>query len=192
MTDAPKKPAQKKAAPKAGRRDARQSQSDDAAATRRCWKPPCPHAAFDGFTDSVLAKAGTEAGVDKAELARLFANGPIAWSNIYSTCDRCEMEKRLAAMDLKAMKIRERIATAVKTRLWILKPHKEAARRAAAAAVAAHACGAGRQADLSHRGCDVAGGRRHLDRFQFLHQARDPGRRLWLDADALVQRHQRG
>jgi len=30
------------------------------------------------------------------------------------------------------MKIRERIATAVKTRLAILKPHKEAARRAAA------------------------------------------------------------
>ncbi|HKB96262.1 MAG TPA: COQ9 family protein, partial [Rhizomicrobium sp.] len=33
---------------------------------------------------------------------------------------------------LKAMKIRERIAAAVKTRLAILKPHKEAARRAAA------------------------------------------------------------
>jgi len=42
------------------------------------------------------------------------------------------MEKRLAAMDLKAMKIRARIATAVMTRLAILKPHKQAARRAAA------------------------------------------------------------
>jgi ubiquinone biosynthesis protein COQ9 len=42
------------------------------------------------------------------------------------------MEKRLAGMDLKAMKIRERIAAAVKTRLAILKPHKEAARRAGA------------------------------------------------------------
>jgi len=35
-------------------------------------------------------------------------------------------------MDLKAMKIRERIAAAVLARLAILKPHKEAARRAAA------------------------------------------------------------
>src|SRR5262249_37200559 len=35
-------------------------------------------------------------------------------------------------LDLKAMKIRERIATAVQTRLSLLKPHKEAARRAAA------------------------------------------------------------
>jgi ubiquinone biosynthesis protein COQ9 len=42
------------------------------------------------------------------------------------------MEERLAGMDLKAMKIRERIATAVRTRLAILKPHKEAARRAGA------------------------------------------------------------
>jgi len=50
----------------------------------------------------------------------------------YSTHTDAEMEKRLGAMDLKAMKIRERIATAVKTRLAILKPHKEAARRAAA------------------------------------------------------------
>ena len=42
------------------------------------------------------------------------------------------MEKRLAAMNLPAMKIRERIAAAVLARLSILKPHKEAARRAGA------------------------------------------------------------
>ena len=90
------------------------------------------------------------------------------------------MEKRLAAMDLKAMKIRERIATAVKTRLAILKPHKEAARRAAALLSLPMHAALGAQAGLSHGGCDVAGGRRHLDRFQFLHQARDPGRGLWL------------
>src|SRR5471032_1052402 len=42
------------------------------------------------------------------------------------------MEKRLGAADLKAMKIRERIAAAVRTRLAVLKPQKEAARRAGA------------------------------------------------------------
>src|SRR5258708_40057048 len=91
-----------------------------------------PHAAFDGFTDSLLQKAGVEAGVGKAELARLFEAGAIGLVEFYSTRTDAEREKRLAAMDLKAMKIRERIATAVKTRLAILKPHKEAARRAAA------------------------------------------------------------
>jgi ubiquinone biosynthesis protein COQ9 len=91
-----------------------------------------PHAAFDGFTDSLLQKAGTEAGVSKAELGRLFEHGALSLVEFYSTHTDAEMEKRLAAVDLKAMKIRERIATAVKTRLAILKPHKEAARRAAA------------------------------------------------------------
>ncbi len=97
-----------------------------------CFAKALPHAAFDGFTDKVLHKAGEEAGANKAELARLFEEGPIGLVEFYSTHTDAEMEKRLAAMDLKAMKIRERIATAVKTRLVILKPHKEAARRAAA------------------------------------------------------------
>jgi ubiquinone biosynthesis protein COQ9 len=91
-----------------------------------------PHAAFDGFTDQVLQKAGEEAGVAKADLARLFEEGSISLVEFYSTSTDAEMEKRLAAMDLKAMKIRQRIAVAVKTRLAVLKPHKEAARRAAA------------------------------------------------------------
>ena len=91
-----------------------------------------PHAAFDGFTDSLLQKAGAEAGVAKADLARLFENGAVSLIEFFSVHTDAEMEKRLGEMDLKSMKIRERIATAVKTRLAILKPHKEAARRAAA------------------------------------------------------------
>ena len=61
-----------------------------------------PHAAFDGFTDMVLQKAGDEAGVSKADLARLFENGPISLVEFYSIRTDAEMEKRLAAMDLKA------------------------------------------------------------------------------------------
>jgi ubiquinone biosynthesis protein COQ9 len=91
-----------------------------------------PHAAFDGFTDMVLQKAGAEAGLVKADVARLFEDGPIGLVEYFSVRTDAEMERRLAEMDLKAMKIRARIATAVKTRLAILKPHKEAARRAAA------------------------------------------------------------
>lgn len=91
-----------------------------------------PHAAFDGFTDSMLQKAGAEAGVAKIELERLFENGAISLIEFYSAQADAQMEARLAAMDLKAMKIRERIAAAVKARLAALKPHKEAARRAAA------------------------------------------------------------
>ena len=91
-----------------------------------------PHAAFDGFTDKVLETAGKEAGVRGTELTRLFPEGPLALVAFYSAAVDREMEERLAAMDLPAMKIRARIAEAVKTRLAILKRHKEAARRAAA------------------------------------------------------------
>jgi ubiquinone biosynthesis protein COQ9 len=143
MSDAPKKPAKPRATAKSG------AQKDKAAAPKADTKSETPgrsdqdmreavlaaalpHAAFDGFIDSVLQKAGTEAGVTKPELARLFEGGPVSLIEFYSAWADGEMEKRLAAADLKAMKIHERIATAVKTRLAVLKPQKEAARRAAA------------------------------------------------------------
>jgi ubiquinone biosynthesis protein COQ9 len=138
MTEAPKKP-RKKAAPRTDAQakkpetpKAEEPRRDDQQMREAVLAAALPHAAFDGFTDSVLQKAGTEAGVAKTDLARLFENGPTSLVEFYSTHTDAEMEKRLASMDLKAMKIRERIATAVKTRLAILKPHKEAARRAAA------------------------------------------------------------
>ena len=128
MSDAPKKPARKKASPK---EDA--PQTDAAADPRQAvLMAALPHAAFDGFTDSVLEKAGKEAGIDKAEVARLFEGGPSSLIEFYSVWADEQMETALAASDLKAMKIRERIAAAVRARLTVLKPHKEAARRAAA------------------------------------------------------------
>jgi len=132
MTEnAPKKP-RKKAAPKAEIPGANSPPRDDQQMREAVLAAALPHAAFDGFTDSLLQKAGSEAGVGKADLARLFENGALSLVEFFSTHTDAEMEKRLAGMDLKAMKIRARIATAVKTRLAILKPHKEAARRAAA------------------------------------------------------------
>jgi ubiquinone biosynthesis protein COQ9 len=133
MTDTPKK-TRKKAAPKVppSETESKAPPRDDQQMREAVLAAALPHAAFDGFTDSVLQKAGTEAGVAKTDLARLFENGPTNLVEFYSTHTDAQMEKRLGEMDLKAMKIRERIATAVKTRLSILKPHKEAARRAAA------------------------------------------------------------
>jgi ubiquinone biosynthesis protein COQ9 len=91
-----------------------------------------PDTAFDGFTDAVLAKAGVRAGVTAEELARLFPEGPLSLIEYYSAAADAEMEQRLAAMNLPGMKIRERIAAAVLARLSVLKPNKEAARRAGA------------------------------------------------------------
>ena len=128
MSEEPKKP-RKKAAPKT---EAEKPKRDDQDLRAAVLAAALPHAAFDGFTDSLLQKAGAQAGVAKADLARLFEDGPVSLIEFYSADADAQMEKRLAEMDLKAMKIRERIAAAVQARLAILKPHKEAARRAAA------------------------------------------------------------
>jgi ubiquinone biosynthesis protein COQ9 len=105
---------------------------DDAALKAAVLAAALPDAGFDGFSDAVLAKAGKSAGVDANALARLFPDGPLSVIEYYSAWADGEMEKRLAAMNLPAMKIRERIAAAVLARLSILKAHKEAARRAGA------------------------------------------------------------
>ncbi len=123
-TDAPKEQAAAEPKPDAARTD------DELRAA--VLNAALPHAAFDGFTDAVLQKAGAEAGLARGDVARLFEGGPISLLEFYSAHTDAEMERRLGEMDLKAMKIRMRIAVAVKTRLAILKPHKEAARRAAA------------------------------------------------------------
>jgi ubiquinone biosynthesis protein COQ9 len=137
MSETPKK----KAAPRKARPEAPQSKEggadkttsrSDADARHAVLEAALPHAAFDGFTDRVLEDAGKAAGLAKDELARLFPGGPISLIEFYSDAIDAEMSERLAAMDLPAMKIRARITEAVKTRLAILKRHKEAARRAAA------------------------------------------------------------
>jgi ubiquinone biosynthesis protein COQ9 len=132
MSEAPKKPVKRKAAAKPKLKAESQKPMTDQEMREAVLAKALPHAAFDGFTDSVLQKAGDEAGVAKTDLARLFEEGPISLIAFYSAHTDAEMEKRLGRIDLKGMKIRERIATAVQTRLAILKPHKEAARRAAA------------------------------------------------------------
>ncbi len=138
MVEAKKTKAGKSAPPKKGAARKTKAEKmekpkpDDAAMKQAVLAAALPHAAFDGFTDTVLEKAAAEADVSKADLARLFEGGPISLVEYYSAWADAEMEKALAAMNLKAMKVRERIASAVMARISVLRPNKEAARRAAA------------------------------------------------------------
>ncbi len=90
------------------------------------------HAAEDGFSERTLTRAATDAGVGCEMMLHLFPDGPASLVAFLSEQTDAEMEKRFAGKDLAAMKVRERITTAVLTRLEILKSHKEPARRAAA------------------------------------------------------------
>ncbi len=106
--------------------------SDDAALKLAVLEAALEHIPFDGFTDMVLQQAGTQAGVDRATLMRLFPNGPLSLVEVFSESSDAEMERRLAKAKLSKMKVREKIALAVKTRIAVIRPRKEAARRAAA------------------------------------------------------------
>lgn len=90
------------------------------------------HVAFDGFTDTVLKNAAKEAGANAGDIARLFPDGPLSLVEAFSADADARLAAVLAKKKLGGMKIRERIREAVLARLEILRPQKEAARRAAA------------------------------------------------------------
>lgn len=91
-----------------------------------------PRAGEEGFTDSLLKHASDEVGLTKAEVERLFSDGPSSLIDVFFASVDTEMEKRLAKAKLSTLKIRERIIKAVETRLDIVRPNKDAARRASA------------------------------------------------------------
>ncbi len=89
-----------------------------------------PDVPFDGWSLGTMRAAGRRIGMDDAELRTLFPGGArdlVAWFSHWA--DRRTLEA-LAATDLAAMKVRDRIAAGVRTRLAILEPHREAVRRA--------------------------------------------------------------
>jgi len=83
---APKKPRKKPAAPKSAAESpgAENTPPNDTQLKDAVLAAALPHAAFDGFTDTVLTRAGQEAGVSAADLARLFEGGPIGLVAYYS------------------------------------------------------------------------------------------------------------
>ena len=88
-----------------------------------------PAVPFDGWTRAAMRAAAARAGVAANEIDALFPNGPrdaVAWFSRWA--DR----QTLAALTApKAQRLRtsERVALGVRTRLQILRPHREAMRR---------------------------------------------------------------
>ncbi len=90
------------------------------------------HVPFDGWTRAVLDRALADCGEDEAAAYRAFPEGvPDMVAHFTDWADR-NMEAELATWDLDGMKIRERIATAIRVRLTLCAPHRDAVRLAAA------------------------------------------------------------
>ena len=77
------------------------------------------HVPFDGWSDRTLAAAAAEAGVDATLARALFPRGGVDLALAYHARGDAEMAARLAAMDLSALRYRDRIAAAVRARLEI-------------------------------------------------------------------------
>jgi ubiquinone biosynthesis protein COQ9 len=89
--------------------------TDDAKA--RVLDAALAHVPFDGWSDQTLQAAMTDAGLDPALGRVLFPRGGVDLALAYHARGDAEMVARLAATDLSALRFRDRIATALRTRL---------------------------------------------------------------------------
>lgn len=90
------------------------------------------NAAFDGWSAQAIEATADQHGVDR-DVARLaFTGGAVAMIDAWFAAIDAEMEALLPPERLGNMKIRDRIATLVETRLDLLAPDREALRRALA------------------------------------------------------------
>jgi ubiquinone biosynthesis protein COQ9 len=89
-----------------------------------------PQVPFDGWTLETLRRAAADAGHDPLTALRVFPRGPIqaveAW---VAQADR-RMLEALERHDPDKLKVRERVALAIRLRLEGMGPHREAVRRA--------------------------------------------------------------
>ncbi len=84
-----------------------------------------------GFSQETLAAAAEKAGISRRELHDAFPGGPADLVETFSHWADRMMAGNVAANPEDAH-LRDRVAAAVRARIEVLNPHKEAARRAAA------------------------------------------------------------
>jgi ubiquinone biosynthesis protein COQ9 len=103
---------------------------DDQARKDALLEAILPDVPFDGWSMNALRAGARSLGLGEAEALSLFPGGSadlVAWFSDWA--DR-RMLAAISPLPLDAMKVRERIATAVRARLRVLEPHREAVRRA--------------------------------------------------------------
>lgn len=88
-----------------------------------------PHVPFDGWSRQCLRAAARDAGLSAAQTRIAFPRGAADLVDFHARQGDRRMEAVLATRDLSALRIRERIATAVRLRLETADGGREAARR---------------------------------------------------------------
>lgn len=88
-----------------------------------------PHVPFDGWTPETLRLAAQDAGYEPVMALRVFPRGAIEAVEFWNTLADRRMLAALERENLSALKIRARIALAVRRRLEAAGAHREAVRR---------------------------------------------------------------
>jgi len=102
---------------------------DDRALRDKVVLAMLPDVPFEGWSRRALAHAARRLDLAEAELASLFPRGPRDAVAAFSDWADRATEAALAKEHLGRLKLRERIALGVRTRLAVLEPHREAVRR---------------------------------------------------------------
>jgi len=89
-----------------------------------------PDVPFDGWSRAALRAAARRIGLPPAEALALFPNGPADFAACFSRWADRRMLDRLERLPLDQLRVHERVALAVNTRLEIVEPWREAVRRA--------------------------------------------------------------
>ena len=89
-----------------------------------------PHVPFDGWSEAALTAAAVDLGLEPADARNAFPGGPVALVTYHAAYADRRMEEALKESDLAAMRVRERIAHAVRLRLEQNAAHREAIRAA--------------------------------------------------------------
>jgi ubiquinone biosynthesis protein COQ9 len=87
------------------------------------------HVPFDGWSEAAFRAAAADADLPLAEARALFPRGAVDLAMAFHRRGDREMVERLRTDDLTGMRFRAKIAHAVRLRLDLVEPHKEAVRR---------------------------------------------------------------
>jgi ubiquinone biosynthesis protein COQ9 len=96
----------------------------------RILKRALIHVPFDGWLQDLLERAAEEVGLDPSYGWRLFPKGPLEAVSYWS--ELLDQEMLAALPPPEGLRVREKVALGVKTRLRLLIPYREAARKTAA------------------------------------------------------------
>lgn len=96
----------------------------------RILEAALPHIVFDGWTLQAMRQGARDVGLADGDALRAFPYGAADMIAHFSDLSDRRMVAEMARRDVTSMKVRERIATAVRVRLEQAAPHKEAVRRA--------------------------------------------------------------